>query len=521
MSGKTVKILVFIASVYLISVSLRMIFPAIEKPHLKQKEVTVEYKGDDLSLSYLDFDRNGSSSSVVIFPDPFIEREKLEPFAQSLSDEVRVLIPIFPTHDTDGNRLSTSAETRAEITSVWLQKLNIPEIHAAGNGFGNAIAIEFLRTESTEIQSYAMLSALGVQEFHFLGYHLLNQPIYSLLYPVGFMIDYGLPIASWNVLSTINMESVRFMNELDQRPYRDILSSVEKPVMIMHGEDDNHVSKETANEHYRIIPQSEVWFAEGGRYSIFDHFDSWTAEYSNFLSSVEKGTAVTRSTASHERVKKSEKPFEFGNVPPVYGWGLVIIILLLSSVTIVSEDLGCIGGGLLVAGGIIQLWVAFLTIYVGIILVDTAIYWLGKKLGRPILTEIPFRWIISKKDIETSEEMFQTNGFKIIFISRFLPGTRFPTYFTAGLLRTKFSHFLAYFLIAITIWTPLLLGISILAGQQMLGYLQVYQDYALYIFLGLVLGLYLLFKIMMPMATKKGRREFAVRLIRLKQQVFN
>lgn len=521
MSSKTAKIFVFIAVVYLISVSLRLIFPAIEKPHLNQKKTLIEYKGEDLSLSYLEFDRSESSSTIVILQDPFIERQKLEPFAKKLSNKFRVLIPIHPTRAADGSQLSYSAESRAEMTSVWLDTLNIPKIHVAGNGFGNVVAIEFLNTESVEIESYALLSALGVQEFHFLGYHLLNQPIYSLLYPVGIMIDYGLPIASWNAQSTINMENVRFINELDQRTYRNILNSLEMPVLIMHGKNDNHVSKETANEHYRIIPQSEIWFAEGGRYSVFDNFDLWSAEYSDFLTSVEKGSAVTRSGSSQERVEKSEKPFEFGNVPPVYGWGLVIIILLLSSVTAVSEDLGCIGGGLLVAGGVIQIWVAFLTVYVGILLVDAAIYWLGRKLGRPILTEIPFRWFISKKDIERSEEMFQTNGFKIILITRFLPGTRFPTYFTAGLLKTKFSLFIAYFLIAITIWTPLLLGISILAGQQMLGYLQIYQDYALYIFLGLVLGLYLLFKIMMPMATKKGRREFAVRVMRLKQQVLS
>ena len=521
MSGKTAKIFVFIAAVYLISVSLRLIFPAIEKPHLNQNEASIELNGEHLSLSYLEFDSSESASVIVLFHDPFIEREKLEPFAKSLSDEFRVLIPIFPTQTEDGSRLSYSAESRAEISSRWIEKMDIPKIHVAGNGFGNAVAIEFLKRESVEIESYAMLSALGVQEFHFLGYHLLNQPIYSLLYPIGFMIDYGLPIAGWNAQSTINMESVRFINELDQRPYRDILNSLEIPVLIMHGKDDNHVSKVTAYEHYRIIPQSEIWLAEGGRHSVFEKFDLWAAEYSNFLTTVERGTAVTRSSSSQERIEKSEKPFQFGNVPPVYGWGLVIIILLLSSVTIVSEDLGCIGGGLLVAGGIIQFWVAFLTVYIGIILVDAAIYWLGRKLGRPILTEIPFRWFISKKDIERSEEMFQSNGFKIIFITRFLPGTRFPTYFTAGLLRTRFSVFITYFLIAITIWTPLVLGISTLAGQQMLGYLQIYQDYALHIFLGLVLGLYILFKVMMPMATKKGRREFAVRVIRLKQQVFS
>ncbi|CAN5261034.1 hypothetical protein BH23BAC3_BH23BAC3_11940 [soil metagenome] len=519
MSSRTGRILIIISAIYLISITIRLVFPSVDKPHLNQKEDLVEWNGKEFSFTYLEFGSHSDKPPVIIFSDPFSNYSYLEPFALHLSNSRRVIIPTLSNTSTESRRAHHSAASGAEVAFAWLQHTGIKSFNLAGSGFGNAIALELMDTSMADyVESYALLSGIGVQEFHFLGYHVLNQPTYSMLYPIGFMVDYVLPIGGWNSHSFIDLERVRYINDLDQRPYRDILTSITSPVIILHGNDDRHVSKETAREHHRIIPQSEISIFEGDKHSIFEHYEDWADEYSSFLDAVDQNEAITKSDALTERLAYAERDFKFGDVPPVYGWGLVLILFLLSIVTLISEDLGCIGGGLLVAGGVIPLWIAFLVIYLGIVVVDVGIYWLGRKLGRTVIYKAPFRWFIKKRDVDWSAEMFHTNGFKIIFASRFLPGTRFPTYFTAGLLKTNFKLFLIYFLIAITIWTPLLLGISVIAGQQMLGYLQIYQDYALYIFISLALGLYILFKFIMPLATKKGRREFAVRVIRLRQR---
>jgi len=518
--SKTGKVILILAAIYVLSAAIRFLFPPVEKLHVNQKVDVVTIDNSQVSFSYLEFGSENSRPTILIIPDPFSHLNELEPFANQLSENWKVIIPDFSKTNKNGSNIGYSADSRAEIVAAWFNERGESSVHLAGNGFGNTIAIELMVSEIGDlIQSYTLLSALGVQEFHFLGYHLLNQPVYSLLYPIGIMVEYGLPIAGWQKQSIVDMERVRFINEKDQRPYRDILSSIQVPVLIMHGAADNHVSTETAREHYRIIPQSELIFFDGNKHSIFFYYDKWAANYIDFLSKVDRGGAITKADAAPKRIELAERDFTFGDVPPVYGWGLVLILFLLSVVTLVSEDLGCIGGGLLVAGGVIPFWIAFLVIYVGIVVADTGIYWVGRKLGRPVVYKAPIRWIISRRDVDWSAEMFHTNGFKIIFASRFLPGTRFPTYFTAGLLKIKFSLFLFYFFIAITIWTPLLLGISIFAGQHLLVYLQIYQDYAFYLFIGLVIGLYLLFKFIMPLATKKGRREFAVRIIRLRQRI--
>jgi len=158
------------------------------------------------------------------------------------------------------------------------------------------------------------------------------------------------------------------------------------------------------------------------------------------------------------------------------------------------------------------------SIFVGILIADTGIYWLGRLFGRPVIQKAPFKWLISRKDIDWTAALFKNNGIKIMFGSRFLPGTRFPTYFSAGVLQTPFPSFFIYFCISILIWTPLVLIISLLVGQQMIDYLQIYQEYAVHIFIFLVIALYLGFKLLLPLSTRKGRKELAVYFIRLKQR---
>lgn len=520
MSRKSAIILISLLFIYLLSAGVRFFFPVQEKPHKNQVDEVIRWEGADILFSYLEFGAQYNEAPIVINTDPFNSLTLVEPFAKKLSENRRVIIPIYPTTNIAGDFLSHSPGARADMLATFLRNHSVDRIDLAGHGFGNPVSIEFLgANDSITVRSYTMLSAMGVQEFHFLGYHVLNQPIYSMLYPLGWIIEYGLPVANWHHFSEIDLEGVRYLNNLDQRPYREILTETDLPVLILHSSEDRHVSLGTANEHYRILPQSERVFFDGDHQSIFEQSDRWAETYEAFLLKVSRGEAITVSQAAANRVERSKEDFEFGDVPPVHGWGFILVVILLSAVTLVSEDLGCIGSGLLAAGNVISIWVAFLVVYLGILIADTGIYWAGRILGRPVIQKAPFKWFIRKRDIDWTESLFVTNGFKIIFISRFVPGSRFPTYFTAGILKIRFSLFLLYFVISISVWTPLLLGVSIIVGQQMLEYLQIYQDYAIEIFFGLVVVLYVAFKYLVPLATRKGRKEFAVKMIRLKQKV--
>lgn len=141
---------------------------------------------------------------------------------------------------------------------------------------------------------------------------------------------------------------------------------------------------------------------------------------------------------------------------------------LLMFATLVSEDLTCIWAGVLVAEGRISFALGALACLLGIFLGDLLLFLAGRFIGRPALARAPLKWFLRESDVERGSQWFRRRGLIAIAVSRFMPGTRLPTYFAAGLLDTSLLKFSLYFLIAAAIWTPLLVAGSMLVGGEVI-----------------------------------------------------
>ena len=172
----------------------------------------------------------------------------------------------------------------------------------------------------------------------------------------------------------------------------------------------------------------------------------------------------------------------------------------------VSEDLTCIGTGLLVARGIVGFIPGTIACFAGIFVGDILLFLMGRWLAGSTMHKAPFKWFINENDIQKSSQWFEAKGPAIIIASRFIPGSRFPTYVSAGMIGARFSMFLLYFGLASLMWTPILVGLATFLGQKMIDYFAIYQDYALLVLAGLLAALFLVFKIIIPSFTFRGRR---------------
>lgn len=182
--------------------------------------------------------------------------------------------------------------------------------------------------------------------------------------------------------------------------------------------------------------------------------------------------------------------------------------------TLVSEDLACIGAGLLAASGQLGFTEAVLASFAGIFIGDTLIFALGHAFGRPLLRHRWARWFLSERSVDRAQRLFHRHGIWIILATRFIPGTRTATYFSAGALHAPAVRFLLVFGLAAALWTPLLVGLSYLVGSQLLDYYEVYEAFALP---GLILAgllLYLLFHYGLPLLTWRGRRQLKGKWLR-------
>jgi len=139
-------------------------------------------------------------------------------------------------------------------------------------------------------------------------------------------------------------------------------------------------------------------------------------------------------------------------------------LLTLATATLLSEDLACIAAGLLVAAGSLGFAPATGACFAGIFGGDLLLVALGRTVGRRSLRAAPLRWWVSEEAVGRAERWFARRGPSLILASRFMPGTRLPTYVAAGVVRTPLTRFIGWFALACAIWTPLLVGAAVVFG---------------------------------------------------------
>ena len=404
-------------------------------------------------------------------------------------EDFRGLAPILAAHhrvitvDLPGFGLSSrhipdySFRAHADYVLQLMDGLGIARAHIVGFSMGGGVALSLIDRAPERVASLTMLSAIGVQEMELLGSYPLNHALHGLLLAGAWTLDYGIPDFGLN-RRLFAVSFARNFFDSDQRPLRGILGRVECPTLILHGADDPLVPVAAAHEHHRLVPQSELREFDNNHFMVFQEPSTLAFPLLDFIGRVERGSAQTRARADAARLARSGEPFDAADLPHATGIAALILICLIAISTFVSEDLTCIGAGVMVAQGRIAFLPGAFACFLGIFAGDLLLYFAGRYLGRPALLRRPLRWFIKNEDVERASAWFSRRGIPVILSSRFVPGSRLPTYFAAGVLNTRFWWFATYFLAAGVVWAPLLVGLSrylgagviessLLAGQSL------------------------------------------------------
>jgi len=147
-------------------------------------------------------------------------------------------------------------------------------------------------------------------------------------------------------------------------------------------------------------------------------------------------------------------------------------IILLS---FVSEDVATISSALSIFGGPLSWPLGFAACFLGIWLGDLGLYSLARCLGKPVLQS---RWVARFADaavIERCQERFNGRGSLALLASRFIPGTRLPTYLAAGLLSMPLARFALITAFAACLWIGGIFAIAKLLGAQALLWFSFFQ----------------------------------------------
>jgi len=152
-------------------------------------------------------------------------------------------------------------------------------------------------------------------------------------------------------------------------------------------------------------------------------------------------------------------------------YGLIFGILIICGLGVpMPEDISLTLGGFLAHQGRATLWGMMVTGYLGIIVGDSIIYAVGRKLGSNVGTR-PKKgfWgrLITPEKRAKVERIFEKYGDKVVMVARFMPGIRAVTYFIAGSVRLKYGRFLLYDSIAALASAPIFVFLGWYFGGEL------------------------------------------------------
>lgn len=148
----------------------------------------------------------------------------------------------------------------------------------------------------------------------------------------------------------------------------------------------------------------------------------------------------------------------------------------------IPEDITLIAAGILAGSGKIHVTGAYVVGYLGVLIGDAFLFFLGRKYGRAVFEWPLFKKLFTPERVEKAEGRIQKNANAVCFIARFLPGLRAPIYLTAGVLKVKPSIFLFQDGLAALLSVPIWIYLGQWAGENSDLALEKAKEFHLYIF---------------------------------------
>ena len=507
---------------------VRLMHPHLRAPDSDERVVTLHAVRGDQELeqparvAYREFTpADRAAPTIVLVHGSPGDNGEVTALARLLGERFHTIAPDLPGFGgSSWDVPDYSNRAHAHYLLQLLDSLRIPRAHLLGFSMGGGVVLQLDDLAPSRVRSITMLSAIGAQEYELLGDYHLNHLIHGLQLGGLWLLREGTPHFGWLDDADLSVAYARNFYDTDQRPLRAILQRYTGPMLILQGEQDPLVSAALAREHARIVPQAELRMDDGDHFTAFMYPERIAAPVSDFVERAELGTAATRATAAPDRIAAAAVPFDPRSLPKITGLALAIVCLLIALATMISEDLTCITTGLMIARGTIGFLAGTVACFVGIFVGDILVFLAGRSLGRAVLRRAPLRWFLTPEAVAWSSTWIERRGAVLVFATRVLPGTRLPTYFAAGMLRTSLARFAAYFFVACAIWTPILVGVSAVFGEATQRALSIFRERAaLYLFVSAI-ALFLLLKFLIPLATWRGRRMLLSRWRRLTRWEF-
>jgi membrane protein DedA with SNARE-associated domain len=142
-----------------------------------------------------------------------------------------------------------------------------------------------------------------------------------------------------------------------------------------------------------------------------------------------------------------------------FGYLGIVLLLVLGGLGVpIPEEAPIVLSAILSHKGAMVWYLALAACFVGVLLGDFVVYFLGYFYGEKVLSFRLTRSFLTKAREEQIKGYFHRHGIKILIVGRFAVGFRTAAYLTAGILRLPPLRLLAADLVAATLSTLLMFG---------------------------------------------------------------
>ena len=271
-----------------------------------------------------------------------------------------------------------SIKAHAAYVYELLRKLNVPKAHLVGFSLGGGVVTYLGAEHPDNVASIAYVSSIGVQEYEMFGNYPVNHFVHGAQVALIWALKEFTP--NFGIFDGMAMPYAWNFYDTDQRPLRKMMSGLKMPVLITHGVNDPLVPVEAAREHERIIPQSEYHEMIDNHFYVFMRPGMVEPSLLAFWKEVEAGKAVTRATASPERLKLAAEPFVPKFVSAT-GATAFVLFIALAILAFINEDVAFIVAGLFAAQGRFGPVFAMTACLFGILIAMFAFRRIGRRAG--------------------------------------------------------------------------------------------------------------------------------------------
>jgi membrane protein DedA with SNARE-associated domain len=145
---------------------------------------------------------------------------------------------------------------------------------------------------------------------------------------------------------------------------------------------------------------------------------------------------------------------------------LAAVLLLCGLGLPIPEDISLVSAGYLAYLGIVDVHAALVVCMAAVMAGDLVAFSLGRYYGTRLLETAFGRRLLSPARQVRLRAYFRRHGNKVVFIARFLPGLRFSSFLSAGMLRVRPHIFITYDLLAALVSVPVIVYVAWFFGEH-------------------------------------------------------